>query len=152
MPQGVPSDYAIQVTWDGEMRYRGGPEGGPTHLVDGRREAGPSPVDSILVSLAACSAIDVVEILEKRRTPPRSLSVTVRFSRATNSPRRVTDAHLVFRVDTDSERAHVERAVELSFQTYCSVAHTIAPDTRVSWEVELGAAPPQPEVLDLPDA
>jgi putative redox protein len=152
MPEGTPQDYAIRVEWEGGMRYRGGPEGGPTHVVDGGREAGPSPVDSVLVSLAACSAIDVVEILEKRRTPPRSLAVTVRFSRAPNPPRRVTDAHLVFRVDTDSERAHVERAVELSFQTYCSVAHTIAPDTRVTWAVELGAEPLQPEVLTQPDA
>lgn len=139
MPEGVPQDRTIEVVWEGGMRYRGGPAGGETHLVDGKREAAPSPVDSILVALASCSAIDVVEILEKRRTPPTSLSVSVAFSRAPVPPRRVTAAHLTFRVATASERAHVERAIELSFQTYCSVAHTIAPDTDVTWELVLEA-------------
>ncbi|HEX2095643.1 MAG TPA: OsmC family protein [Longimicrobiaceae bacterium] len=140
MPEGVPSPYPVEVVWEGGMRYRGGPEGGPTHLVDGNREAAPSPVDSVLVALASCSAIDVVEILSKRRTPPTALRVRVEFARAPEPPRRVTEARLRFTVATGSERQHVERAVELSFEKYCSVAHTIAPDTRLSWEVEMEPA------------
>lgn len=140
MPEGVPAEYAIDVVWEGGMRYRGGPEGGPTHLVDGSREAAPSPVDAMLVSLAACSAIDVVEVLEKRRTPPRAVSVRVSFSRAPTPPRRITRAHLVYRIAADSERTHVERGVQLSFDKYCSVAHTFAPDTEMTWEVELEPA------------
>jgi putative redox protein len=118
------------------MRYRGGPEGGPTLILDGKREAAPSPVDSVVVALASCAAIDVVEILEKRRTPPRTLDVRVEFSRAPTPPRRLTDIKLVFRIDTDSELQHIERAVELSFQKYCSVALSLAPDTTISWEIE----------------
>ncbi len=137
MPEGVPVAEPIEVVWEGGMRYRGGTAGGATMVLDGERKAAPSPVDSLLVALASCSAIDVVEILEKRRTPPTSLSVSVRFSRAPKPPRRLTDVHLVFSVATASERAHVERAVELSFQTYCSVAHSIAADTRVTWELDL---------------
>ena len=140
MPEGVPVEYPVEVVWEGGMRYRGGPAGGPTLVMDGKKEAAPSPVDAILVSLASCSAIDVVEYLEKRRTPPSSLAVSVRFSRAPNPPRRVTDAQLTFRVAADSPREHVERAIELSFEKYCSVAHTIAPDTRVGWTLELEPA------------
>lgn len=139
MPQGVPAEYTIDVRWEGGMTYRGGPAGGPTHLVDGRREAAPSPVDALLVSLAACSAIDVVDILEKRRTPARSLDVSVQFSRAPEPPRRLTDVHLTFRIATASERPHVERALELSFQKYCSVSATYAPDTRIEWTLDLVA-------------
>jgi putative redox protein len=142
MPEGVPSEYPIEVVWEGDMRYRGGPAGGPTHVVDGHRQAAPSPVDSVLVALASCSAIDVVEVLNKRRTPPASLSVSVRFSRAAVAPRRITDVHLTYRVAADTAREHVERAVQLSFDRYCSVAHTIAPDTRVEWTVEVEPATP----------
>lgn len=149
MPAGNPVDHAIEVVWEGGMRYRGGRAGGVAHVVDGKAEAGPSPVDAILVSLAACSAIDVVEILEKRRTPPSAVSVSVRFSRAPEPPRRITQAHLLFRVAANTERAHVERAAALSFEKYCSVAHTIAPDTEVTWEVELR---PGAEALEQPDA
>jgi putative redox protein len=137
MPEGVSSQYPIEVLWEGEKRYRGGPEGGPTLVLDGDRDLAPSPVDSLLVALASCSAIDVVEILEKRRTPPTALRVRVEFSRAAEPPRRLTDVHVRFRVATVSERAHVERAVELSFQKYCSVSSSLAPDTRLTWEVEL---------------
>ena len=138
MPEGVPVEYPVEVTWEGGMRWRGGPGGGPALLVDGHRAEAPSPVDALIVAMAACSGIDVVDYLEKRRTPPSAASVSVRFSRAPTPPRRITQAHLVFRVATDSPPEHVERAVQLSFEKYCSVSSTFAPDTEISWEVELG--------------
>ena len=141
MPEGVQVEYPIEVVWEGERRYRGGPAGGPTMLVDGNREAAPSPVDALVVALASCSAIDVVDYLEKRRTPAASLSVSVRFSRAADYPRRLTDAHLTFRVATASDPAHVDRAVQLSFERYCSVANSLAPDTRLTHEVRIDPAP-----------
>ncbi|HEU4560588.1 MAG TPA: OsmC family protein [Longimicrobium sp.] len=140
MPEGVPVEYPIEVVWEGDRRYRGGPAGGPTLVVDGNREVAPSPVDTLIIALASCSAIDVVDYLEKRRTPASSLSVSVRFSRAPSPPRRVTDAHLTFRVASDSPRDHVERAVQLSFDKYCSVSNSLAPDTRLGYSVELEPA------------
>jgi putative redox protein len=140
MPEGVASPYPVEVVWEGGMRYRGGPEGGPTHLVDGAREAAPSPVDSLVVSIAACSAIDVVEVLNKRRTPPASLRVRAEFARAPEPPRRLTDVKLVYSVAADTDPSHVERAIQLSFDRYCSVIHSLAPDTRLGWELELEPA------------
>jgi putative redox protein len=135
MPEGAEVEYPIEVAWEGGMRWRGGPGGGPTLLVDGERREGPSPVDALLVSLAACSGIDVVDYLEKRRTPATHARVSVRFSRAASPPRRVTAAHLVFHVSTDAPRDHVERAIRLSFERYCSVSSTFAPDTAITWEI-----------------
>lgn len=140
MPEGVQVEYPIEVRWEGGRRYSGGPAGGPALTVDGNREIAPSPVDTLVIALASCSAIDVVDYLEKRRTPPSSLDVSVRFSRAPEPPRRLTDAHLTFRVATDSPREHVERAVQLSMEKYCSVANSLAPDTRLGWSVELEPA------------
>ena len=137
MPDGVPVEYPIEVGWEGGMRWRGGPAGGPSLLVDGKREQAPSPVDALVVSIASCSAIDVVDYLEKRRTPPTAAGVSVRFSRAADHPRRLTDVHLTYRVSTDSAREHVERAVQLSFDKYCSVIASLAPDTRIDWEIEI---------------
>ncbi|MEX2570832.1 MAG: OsmC family protein [Gemmatimonadota bacterium] len=137
MPEGLRSPYPIDVVWEGEKRFRGGIPDGPTVLMDGDRRAAPSPVDTLLVSLGTCSAIDVVDILEKRRTPARSLTVRLEFSRAPSPPRRLTEVQVRFRVETESERHHVERAVELSFEKYCSVASSLAPDTQLSWDVEM---------------
>jgi putative redox protein len=137
MPEGIWSDSPVEVVWEGGKRYRGGKLGGPTLVVDGSREVAPSPVEAMVIALGSCSAIDVVEILEKRRTPATSLSVRVDFARAATPPKRLTAARLVYRVATASERHHVERAVQLSFEKYCSVATSLAPDTELEWSVEM---------------
>lgn len=133
-------EYSVEVEWEGAKRYRGGAPDGPTMLLDGGRDAAPSPVEALLVALASCSAIDVVEILEKRRTPASGLRVAVDFARAANPPRRVTAARLRFSVRVDSAPHHVERAVELSLAKYCSVSSTFASDTEISWAVEVTPA------------
>jgi putative redox protein len=140
--EGVWVDYPVEITWEGEQRFRGGRPGGATLVVDGNREVAPGPVDSLLISLAACSGIDVVEILTKRRTPPTDLEVRAKFARAPEPPRRLTAIHLLFRVATDSAQHHVARAVELSVQKYCSVVHSLREDIELSWEVEVVAAEP----------
>ena len=140
MPEGVWADYAMEVVWEGDQRYRGGRPGGATLVVDGGREAGPSPVETMLVSLAACSSIDVVEVLNKRRTPPTRVEVQVKFARAPAAPRRLTAIHLLYRVATDSAAHHVARAVELSVQKYCSVVHSLKQDIDLEGEVEVEAA------------
>jgi putative redox protein len=127
----------VDVVWEGGMRYSGGRPGSPTLLVDGERAAAPSPVEALVVSLGACSAIDVVEILNKRRTPPSEVRVEVEYLRAPTPPRRLTELKLRYIVATASERQHVERAVALSFETYCSVSRSLDPTIAVSWEVEL---------------
>lgn len=132
---GEPATYPIEVIWEGGLRFRGGPAEGPSLLLDGERQAAPSPVDALLVALASCAAVDVLEILTKRRTPVEELRVHVEFARRAEPPRRLTDARLVWEVRSGSERHHVERAIELSFAKYCSVSSSLAPDTRIDWEL-----------------
>jgi len=129
--------FRIDVVWEGGMRYSGGAPGGTTLEVDGARESAPSPVEAMVVALASCAAIDVVEILGKRRTPPEALSVSVRYERADQPPRRIVRADLLFRIRGVSDAQGVERALELSFDKYCSVSATFAPDTKLSWRYEL---------------
>jgi putative redox protein len=137
MLEGVKSPHPIEVVWEGEKKFRGGLPNGPTLLLDGSRQLAPSPVDSLLVALAACSGVDVVEILEKRRTPAESFSVHIEFSRAPTPPRRLTEVQLFFKVVTASEKHHVVRAVELSVEKYCSVTASLAPDIVLTWFVEV---------------
>jgi putative redox protein len=137
MLAGERASIPIEIVWEGGKRYRGGRPGGPTLVLDGDRDVAPSPVDSLLVALGTCAAIDVVEILAKRRTPASSLSARIEFSRAPSPPRRVTEANLRFIVGTESELHHVERAIELSFSKYCSVSSSLAPDVELTWSAEV---------------
>lgn len=130
----------VLVTWEGGKCYRGGREGAPAIVLDGDRQAGPGAVDAVAIALAVCSSQDVENILRKRRTPAESLEIDVRFARAPEPPRRILEMRLVYRVRTTSAVQHVERAVALALDKYCSVSASLAPDVRVTTAVEV--APP----------
>jgi putative redox protein len=127
-----PTSTTVHATWRGERRYEIGRPGGPSVTIDAAGETGLGPVDTMLGALAACSAIDVVEYLAKRRTPASRVDVRVDAERRPTAPRRVLEARLEFAIDGDEiDVAHAERAIALSFQTYCSISHTLAPDVRL---------------------
>jgi len=132
----------VEVEWKGEQRFRGGRPGEPQLLMDGKRTAAPGPVDTLVLSLVACSAIDVVEILTKRRTPPRSLRIGADFTRVQGTPRRLKTVRLTFQVESDSAIEHVRRAVDLSLEKYCSVAASLAPDVEITTRVEMITSSP----------
>lgn len=128
----------VRVTWVGDHRFDTGRPGGPQARLDGRGVAGQSPVDAVLSGLAACSAIDVVEILAKRRTPVSALQVDVAGTRFDGTPRRLTHIALTFTISGDGiERTHAERAVELAITKYCSVQSSLDPAIAIEWTIEL---------------
>jgi putative redox protein len=118
------------ATWRGEQRFETGrASGGPTAVFDGNAKAGQSPVDALLSALAACSGIDVVDILQKRRTPASHVEVEIRAERREEAPRRLTRLDVEYRVDGEGiDVANAERAVALAFGKYCSVSASLAGD------------------------
>jgi putative redox protein len=119
----------IRATWAGGYRFDTSRPGGPIARIDGNGETGQSPPDALLSALAACSAIDVVDILGKRRTPVEKLTVDVEGERREDIPRRFVRLTLTYHVDgAGIEALHAERAVALAFEKYCSVAASLAPD------------------------
>lgn len=128
----------VRVVWAGERRFDTGRVGGPAARLDGSGESGQTPVDALLSALAACSGVDVVDILAKRRTPVETLSIDVTFERRAEVPRRLEHIVLTYRVDGEGiERVHAERAVELAFEKYCSVAASLGADIVVETMVIL---------------
>jgi len=126
----------LELTWEGDQRFAG-PGGESVLRLDGRGQAGPSPVQALAFSLAACMAIDVVHILTKGRFPPAALRARLVGDRAQEDPRRFLKVELHFEVEGDVPPDRVERAIALSRETYCSVWHTLRPDLdfRTSFEV-----------------
>lgn len=124
-----PTATTVHATWKGERRYEISRAGGPSVTIDGAAKAGLGPVDTMLGALAACSAIDVVDYLAKRRTPAERLAVHIEAERCGSIPRRVLQARLEFAIDgAGIDAPHAERAIALSFRTYCSVSASLAPD------------------------
>ena len=129
---------AIVVRWAGEGKFDAGREGGPTIRLDSSATTGPSPVDGLLAALGSCTAVDVVDILAKRRTPVESLSIDVRAERTDQIPRRVVRATLNYSMTgAGIERVHAERAIDLAVTKYCSVRDSLREDIAVAWTLEL---------------
>ncbi|SVA05430.1 uncharacterized protein METZ01_LOCUS58284, partial [marine metagenome] len=87
-------------------------------------------VQMLSAALAGCMAIDLVDILAKMRTPADSLRIDLEVERATQTPRRVVTAEMVFTILGDVPEKNVSRAIDMSRKTYCSVWHSLQPDIK----------------------
>ena len=87
-------------------------------------------------ALAACTAVDVVEILAKRRTPLTALTIDAVGTRAETVPKRIVAAELTYHLTGDGvDRVHAQRAVELAITKYCSVRESLDPSLPIHYRV-----------------
>jgi putative redox protein len=128
----------VSVSWQGGLRFVGGPAGRPSVLVDGESKVATSPVELLLVSAATCAAADVVIILQKQRVQLTALDIVVRGTRREVEPRRYTAITYAFTVRGEgADDIKVRRAIDLSIEKYCSVVASLAPDISVNYDVTI---------------
>lgn len=125
----------------GDQRYVGTNEGGDHLVIDASEDLslGMRPMEALLVSLGACSALDVAAMLEKRRTPVEEYRIEIEGERPEEHPRRYTKIkvrHIVSGSGINEKQ--LDRAVSLSHEKYCSVHATLNADI----EYEAVLAPP----------
>jgi putative redox protein len=131
------SDQAI-LQWQRELLFRGEMNGHEL-ILDGKRQEGLSPMETLMFSLAGCMAIDLVHILGRMRAELHSLKTEIEGERALTEPKRFTRIHLHFVINGNNIKpSDVERAIALSREKYCSVYHSLRPDLDVvtSYEVQ----------------
>ncbi len=134
-------DHApVEVEWLGGMQFDAGrPAGRKIRIDSDNTDDATGPVDTFLASLATCAATDVVTILEKQRTPAKSLRIRIEATRMSNVPRRVVSVTLHFQIrGAEITAAKAERAVDLSVTKYCSVRSSLAAEIPVKWTIDLG--------------
>lgn len=133
-----------RAVWRGDRSFEAGPEG-RTHVIDAAGQLGPGPVETLLNAVASCSSLDVIDILAKRRTPVERLAVVVRAERRAEFPRRVQRLEMEFQIDgAGIEHEHAERAIQLSFERYCSVAASLGADIVTETTLVLNGEPADP--------
>jgi len=116
-------------------------------LDDSEGNAGPRPVELLLVGQAGCTAMDVMSILQKKRQDVTRYEVSVSAEQRDSNPAIYTRADVVH-----IDEAAVRRAIELSATKYCSVAAMLSAGTveihhRFRIVLPDGAAPIEGEVL-----
>jgi len=108
----------------------------------GGRNLGPRPMELLLMGVGACSAVDVVYILQKARQNVTDCWVELDSKRAETDPKVFTDIHLHFVVTGKNlGENHVKRAVELSADKYCSASIMLKQGgVRITHDYEMRAA------------
>lgn len=97
---------------------------------------GPSPMEVVLMGLCACTSVDVVSILQKKREPLTSLTVSVTAEQATSIPRVFTLITLTYRIGGAVSKKAAEDAVALSKDKYCSVSKMLEKAARIDFVIQ----------------
>ncbi len=130
------------VKWVDNELFLGTSESGHCVAMDANGgETAPSPMENVLMSLGGCSSVDVVSILQKARQKITACRVELSGTRVDSVPRVFSDIHLHFIVTGyDVAEKHVERAVALSADKYCSVALMLDKAVNITHDFEVVAA------------
>ena len=133
------------VTWKGNLAFEGHSKNGSSFVMDASRDhggegLGPSPIEALVCSAAACSAMDVISILQKKRQVVTSYHITIDYDRQEEGdyPRPITGLRLTHVLaGEDLDPAAVERAVQLSDEKYCSVIASLRANVSVvsGWKI-----------------
>ena len=101
-------------------------------------------MEAVLAALCACTSVDVVSILQKKRQPVLGLRVSATAEQAPEPPRTFTHIKLTYTVSGLVSRQAAERAVELSKGKYCSVSKMLEKAATIEFEIVMEGEDEQP--------
>ena len=105
---------------------------------EGETSKGPTPMELLLVAVAGCTGMDIVDILRKKRLDIKGLEVQATGTRAETYPMVYTKLDVVYRVrGKDIPASAVEQAVKLSEEKYCSVGIMIGKAAKINSRYEI---------------
>jgi putative redox protein len=126
----------IVAEWQGGTGYIGkNDHGGSIKIgaVDGA--PGVGPMELMLLGVAGCTAVDIVNILRKKRKHLADLKVEVRGKRAEEHPKIYTEIVIEYQLwGRDLDKKSVERAIDLSEGKYCSASAMLAKSAKITSE------------------
>ena len=122
----------VTATWKGGLSFFGENDKGGTVQM-GPIDDSIGPMQLLLVGLAGCTGIDIVSILQKKKSTPTDFKVKVRGKRADKFPMIYTDIEVTYLLWGDNLKVRdVEQAIKLSEQKYCSVSIMLGKTAKIS--------------------
>ncbi len=97
-----------------------------------------SPTQLILAGLAGCSAVDVIQIMKKKRKQVMDLVIESNGTRRESNPHRFTNIELRFILTSpDATTQDLEKAATLVVEKYCSVSASLRDDIQIDLKYEI---------------
>jgi len=130
---------SAQVKWIGGKRFVGIDSTKHSVVLSSTDEGvGMKPSDLLLVAVASCSSVDVVEIMTKKRQPLELLEVSASAEQDADPPWTFRKIHLTYKVKGKGiQEKDIAQAIELSHTKYCSVAATIRGVAEITTSFEI---------------
>jgi putative redox protein len=120
----------INATWDGADGYLAENKAGASVLTGKSKDGSPviGPMEMLLVGLAGCAAIDIIDILKKKQQMPLDFKIKVRGNQRIDLyPKIYTEFQIEYLLWGENlQQKDVEQAIQLSEQKYCSVGGTLS--------------------------
>ncbi|HTV60809.1 MAG TPA: OsmC family protein [Verrucomicrobiae bacterium] len=128
-----------KIRWVGGEEFLGAMPSGHAVVFDADRQhnSAPGPMEMLLGALGACTSVDVVMILKKKRQAIEALEVNVSGERAAEPPAVWTRIEIEYRLRGKLEEKAVRDAIELSQNKYCSVAAMLGKTAKISYRFEI---------------
>ena len=125
------------TTWIKDQQFEASHEGNRIKI-DGDKKAGHGPKALLLSGLAACSGIDVADILKKMRVEFSNLSIEAETEQTDEHPKVFKDIMLTYRIKTAAEHEDkVRKAIELSIDKYCGVSAMLKKNSAIHYKLDL---------------
>jgi len=127
-----------RVNWTDGERFVAQATSGHALVVDSdrQRNTAAGPMELVLIGLCACTATDVVGILNKKRESFTSLEVRAEAERAKEPPTVYESIHLIYTIGGKVSQKAVEDAVRLSKEKYCSVSAMLQKTAKITSEIK----------------
>ncbi len=131
------------IKWAGDMTFIGESPTGHSVVMDagiesGGNDKGIRPMEMLLLGMGGCASIDVVMILKKARQDVADCWVELEGERVDEHPRYFNKIHARFFVKgSNIDPKHVERAIQLSMEKYCSASAQMAALAEITTEFEV---------------
>ena len=133
--------WLAEVSWAGENVFLGSDMSGHTVIYDSAEgtQKGIGPMRSLLTSLGACTGMDIVAILKKRKQKLKSLQVLVSGERPQiGYPKPWTSIHVKYVLSGEAlETRYVEEAIKDSTERFCAVGATLQPTAKITHSYEI---------------
>ncbi len=133
---------AINCTWKDGMGFEADVNGFKITLdaVEsvGGQNRGPRPKPLTLVSLAGCTAMDVISILKKMRVEPAYFNVVVDGELTEEHPKYYHKIHTIYEFKGDNlPMEKLEKAINLSQDRYCGVTALLEKGAEMTHEIKI---------------
>jgi len=125
------------LKWTDNARFLARSGSSPTYVIDSSDESGAvCPMQMLLISAAGCTAIDVIDILTKKRVQLEGFEINITGEEQEGYPQRYTQivVEYIFYGQNIRNKA-VEQAIELSETKYCCVMATLNVKAESSYQI-----------------